>query len=405
MRSAARRLSNAHSAPNRTNSERLAKARPPGACLQRYHVLTGVLLYFYVSEDARERGGEFRSNFGRHGGGHHPHLPMPIVDLRQITSRQIEPLLAEEAQHWREELYWDYRSSLELIKKFVDAKSLAGCAAIENGRAVGYAFYVLEEHKGLLGGLYVSPAHPQLALARDLLASILETLRAIPRIERIEAQLVPFGCDFDEALACENFRLFPRQFMLLDLRERGDAAPGAHAAAATTASAAPMPAASPGLALERWDNRYFGACARLIQLAYANHMDGQINDQYRSESGALKFLKNIIVLPGCGQFQEHASFVLRAPHSHELLGVVLTSAVAPRVAHATQICVMPGYQGRGLGRRLVSATIAALRARQFTGLSLTVTAANERAVRLYEKIGFTRIKAFTAGVWLPAEFR
>ena len=66
---------------------------------------------------------------------------------------------------------------------------------------------------------------------------------------------------------------------------------------------------------------------------------------------------------------------------------------------------MPGYQGRGLGRRLVLATIAALRARQFTGLSLTVTAANERAVRLYEKIGFTRIKAFTAGVWLPAEFR
>ena len=68
---------------------------------------------------------------------------MPIVDLRQLSSRQIEPLLTEEAQHWREELHWDYRSSLELIKKFVDAKSLAGCAAIENGRAVGYAFYVL----------------------------------------------------------------------------------------------------------------------------------------------------------------------------------------------------------------------------------------------------------------------
>ena len=332
---------------------------------------------------------------------------MPIVDLRQLTSRQIEPLLTEEAQHWREELHWDYRSSLELIKKFVDAKSLAGCAAIENGRAAGYAFYVLEEHKGLLGGLYVSPAHPQLPLARELLANILETLRAIPRIERIEAQLVPFGCNFDEALACENFRLFPRQFMLLDLRQPAMAS-GPHAAGgphAAAASAVPALTMSPGLALERWDNRHFGACARLIQLAYANHMDGQINDQYRSESGALKFLKNIIVLPGCGQFQEHASFVLRAPHSHELLGVVLTSAVAPRVAHATQICVMPGYQGRGLGRRLVSATIAALRARQFTGLSLTVTAANERAVQLYEKIGFTRIKAFTAGVWLPAEFR
>src|SRR5579864_8492364 len=61
-------------------------------------------------------------------------LAMLIVDLRQVNSRQIEPLLAEEAQHWREELRWDYRASLELIKKFVDAKSLAGCAAMENGR-------------------------------------------------------------------------------------------------------------------------------------------------------------------------------------------------------------------------------------------------------------------------------
>src|ERR1035438_6293131 len=43
------------------------------------------------------------------------------------------------------------------------------------------------------------------------------------------------------------------------------------------------------------------------------------------ESGALKFLKNIVILPGCGQFLAPASFVLRAPHSHELVGVVLTS--------------------------------------------------------------------------------
>ncbi len=322
---------------------------------------------------------------------------MPIVDLRQLNSRQIEPLLTEEARHWREELYWDYRASLDLIKKFVDAKSLAGCAVMENGRAAGYAFYVLEEHKGLLGGLYVSPDYPQLAVARDLLASTLEMLRAIPHVERIEAQLVPFGCEFDQALAQQGFRLFPRQFMLLDLQH----ANGNSAKEPVT----PGPGMSLGLTLERWDNRYFAACARLIHLSYANHMDGQINDQYRSEAGALKFLKNIIVLPGCGQFQEQASFVLRAPYTDELLGVVLTSAVAPRVGHTTQICVLPGYQGRGLGRRLIAATIAALRARNFTGLSLTVTTANQPAVNLYQQIGFKRIKPFTAGVWKPAEFR
>ena len=318
---------------------------------------------------------------------------MSIVDLRQLNSRQIEPLLDEEAQHWKQELRWDYRSSAELIKKFVDAKSLAGCAAMENGRVAGYAFYVLEDHKGLLGGLYISPRFPQRALAENLLESTLETLRAIPLIERIEAQLIPFGCNFDEALAEWGFRLYPRQFMLLDLQTPDAskaAAPGSIRTATGTVS---------GLTLERWNDRYFGACARLIQLAYANHMDGEINDQYRTESGALKFLKNIIMLPGCGQFQEHASFVLRAPHTQELVGVVLTSAVSAGVGHTTQLCVMPGYQRHGLGRRLMEATLAALRARNFTGLSLTVTSANQRAVQLYENLGFAKIKTFTAGVW------
>ena len=62
---------------------------------------------------------------------------------------------------------------------------------------------------------------------------------------------------------------------------------------------------------------------------------------------------------------------------------------------------MPGYQRHGLGRRLMEAALAALRARNFTGLSLTVTSGNQRAVQLYENIGFAKIKTFTAGVWQP----
>jgi len=43
---------------------------------------------------------------------------MNIIDLRQTTVRQLEPLLLEEARHWRDELHWDYRSALDLIKRF-----------------------------------------------------------------------------------------------------------------------------------------------------------------------------------------------------------------------------------------------------------------------------------------------
>jgi ribosomal protein S18 acetylase RimI-like enzyme len=320
-------------------------------------------------------------------------FPMQIVDLRQLSSRQLEPLLAEEARQWKQELRWDYQPSVELIKKFVDARSLTGSAIMENGRPVGYAFYVLEEHKGLVGGLFVSPRYSQQELSHRLLTDTLTTLNGIPKLDRVEAQLIPFGYALDPILTQYGFRLYLRQFMIAPLppdndRQALDVLPGLiHEG----------PGA--GLILDRWDHRYFEPCARLIQLAYANHVDGEINDQYRSESGALRFLKNIIILPGCGQFQPEASFVLRPPRASHIAGVILTSRVSEGVGHTTQICAMPGYQGRGLGRRLMEASMHALRVRGFNCVSLTVTSGNARAVHLYERLGFVTVKKFAAGVW------
>src|ERR1700761_93975 len=112
--------------------------------------------------------------------------PMNIVDLRQITVRQLEPLLEEESRHWRKELHWDYRGALELIKRFLEARALAGSVAFENGTAAGYSFYVMEEQKGLIGGLYVSAQYPQSPIAQRLLEETLFNMRAIPQLERIE---------------------------------------------------------------------------------------------------------------------------------------------------------------------------------------------------------------------------
>jgi ribosomal protein S18 acetylase RimI-like enzyme len=308
---------------------------------------------------------------------------MNIVDLRQTTVRQLEPLLEEEARHWRDELHWDYRSALELIKRFMDAHALAGCVAFENGSAAGYSFYVLEEQKGLIGGLYVSAKFSQATIGQRLLDEMLFSMRAIPQLSRIEAQLMPFSGPVEAPLSEQGFRLYSRQFMLQDLQKLPEAKAGVSA----------------GMRLDRWNDRYFEPCAKLIYLAYANHIDGEINDQYRSRSGALKFLKNIILLPGCGHFVAGASFVLREPGSDELVAAVLTSEVSPGVGHTTQICVLPGYQGNGIGRMLMQTSAETLRSMKFKELTLTVTSENYGAVQLYEKLGFTTIRTFTAGVW------
>src|ERR1700694_633151 len=139
---------------------------------------------------------------------------MQMVDLRQLSSWQLEPLLAEEAQKWREELRWDYRASTELIKKFIDARSLTGSAILENGRPVGYAFYVLEDHKGLVGGLFVSPRFSQQELSQRLLTDTLATLSGIPKLERVEAQLIPFGYQLDPVLTEDGLPLAPSRCIL-----------------------------------------------------------------------------------------------------------------------------------------------------------------------------------------------
>src|ERR1700726_1237784 len=308
---------------------------------------------------------------------------MNIVDLRQTTVRQLESLLEEESRHWRKELHWDYRGALELIKRFLEARALAGNVALENGKAAGYSFYVMEEQKGLIGGLYVSAQFPQSAIAQRLLEETLFSMRAIPHLERIEAQLMPFSGPIDTPLRDQGFSLYTRQFMLLDLQK----------------TAKGNSNNSGGLRIDRWNDRYFEPCAKLIYLSYADHVDGEINDQYRSITGALRFLKNIILLPGCGQFVPTASFVLRQPGSDDLIAAVLTSEVSPGVGHTTQICVLPGYQGHGLGRMLMQTSAEALRSMKFRELTLTVTAQNHSAVQLYEKLNFTTIRTFTAGVW------
>ena len=312
-----------------------------------------------------------------------PGTSMRLVDLRQLGVHQMSSLLDEEAALWRTELHWDYQFSIELIKKFLDTHSLAGVVALENDRPIGYGFYVVEEHKGMLGGLFVSPKYSETGVGEQVLGDIVQTLRGTPQVSRIEAQLMPFGASLEGLLTRNDFRLFPRHFMIYKLDSH----------------VKKLVDYAPGLRTERWHERHMAACAELIHLTYANHIDGAINDQYRSRSGAMKFLKNIVILPGCGQFEARASFVLRDELTDQLIGVVLTSIVAPGVGHTTQLCVLPGHQGHGLGRRLMLAAMDALKEQRASELSLTVTSSNEKAVKLYEELGFRKLKTFVAGVW------
>jgi ribosomal protein S18 acetylase RimI-like enzyme len=332
-----------------------------------------------------------------------------VVDLRAVSGRALAPLFEEEERHWHEQLQWDYRPSVEMIRKHVEAHSLPGYAALRRGAVVGYCFFVYEDEKGLLGDLYVldsyrreRPYGDEAGIATLLLRHALETLERSPPVRRIEAQLIPFGIEPLEPLfRAHGFDSFPRLFMYKPLTPKRwpHRSPGGAAERAGGEQAASEPAPGPGVELRPWDDNYFEAMADLIVDSYSRHVDSRINDHYGSSAGALRFLKNIVIFPGCGIFQRDASLVALLPKSRageELVGAVLASQVARGVSHITQICVRRRWQGRGVGRRLLVAALDRLVAKGYSGVSLTVTAENAAAVTLYRQLDFAVTKEFAA---------
>jgi ribosomal protein S18 acetylase RimI-like enzyme len=158
-------------------------------------------------------------------------------------------------------------------------------------------------------------------------------------------------------------------------------------------------AAPAGIELRRWAEQDFNATASLITAAYHGHVDAEINDQYRTVGGSLRFLNNIVRFPGCGIFDADSSFLAISRSTRQIAGVILCSRVRSDVGHVTQVCVSPEYRGKRIGAALLASAAAALRRHNFSALSLTVTEANAHAVELYEQLGFTTQRVFDAFVW------
>jgi ribosomal protein S18 acetylase RimI-like enzyme len=313
-----------------------------------------------------------------------PLRPPEIVDLRRLTSRSLEPLLAEETAAWWDSLEWDFEKSADLVRRFIDLRALNGYALVEDGEAIGYVYYVLEEPKGLMGDLYVM-RHARTVERENLLLNMaLESITANPQIARIESQLMMLQSAGSRGVPCtSHLSAFERNFMRLDLRR----APLAEGRVRRP------------VYIDHWSDQHHDAAAHLIAAAYTGHVDSRINDQYRSAAGARRFLHNIVQYPGCGAFFRPASYAAFEPLRGLLLGVSLTSLVSQVSGHITQICVSPEVKGTGIGYELLRQSLMSLRDVGCRSASLTVTGANEEAVALYERVGFRTVRRFSAYVW------
>jgi len=317
---------------------------------------------------------------------------LEILDLRHFSARQLRPLLETEARDWQQRLRWNYQSSTELLLQYLDSRILPGFVAVDRGRICGFTFCVYEGHKAVVGDAYAianDPGHA-LGIAKTLLHHLLQLLQNSPGIHRVESQLLLYDAgSIDGTFLASGFTMHPRLFMEYNLL------PPATPVASNAHSAKKLP---PHIDLLPWSADHYQAAAELIHDSYIGHIDAQINDQYCSLHGSLRFLHNIVRFPGCGVFDANESWVLRDRNNGALVGMVLCSRVADDVAHLTQLCVAPTQRGDGLGQLLLLHCLDHLARSGFAAITLTVTEANHQAVKLYQQSGFFTRHRFDAMV-------
>jgi ribosomal protein S18 acetylase RimI-like enzyme len=310
-----------------------------------------------------------------------------VLDLRHFAASSLRDLLTEETELWQRRLRWDYRASAQLLLDYLDSRILPGFVATEGGRPTGYVFCVYEQHKAVIGDVFATANARERAnrIESRLLEHTLELLQSTPGTARVETQLLlhPKG-QFRDVFTRNGFDFYPRVFMERQLRRE------------VPSATAQVPAS---LRLRPWRESDFAAAGRLIALAYQGHLDSVINDQYRTTSGSLRFLHNIVRFPGCGQFDPATSLVLAHRDSEELAGIVLCSRVNIDTGHVTQLCIAPALRHMGLGRLLLMECMQGLSALGLNYISLTVTEDNQEALLLYRRMGFKSRHSFDAMVW------
>lgn len=308
-----------------------------------------------------------------------------IVELRQITADELDPLLQEESQAWAGQLHWDFSASADLVRRFARMRALNGFALTVRGAVAGYCYYVAEDEKGLIGDIYIRADYAHVEHENALIGATVNAMLRNPYLRRIESQLMMLRPPIDRHLPLANHaRIYKRNFMVADLGVVGKLAPGRALAAAF---------------IDGWSERRQQEAAQVISLAYKGHVDSDINDQYRSIAGARRFLTNIVQYPGCGTFFAPASFLACRRADGKLCGLCLASLVSSSCGHITQICIDPEVQGAGIGYELMRRSLEALKSYGCRESSLTVTSSNATAVNLYERMGFLTRRTFGAYVW------
>jgi ribosomal protein S18 acetylase RimI-like enzyme len=202
------------------------------------------------------------------------------------------------------------------------------------------------------------------------------------RVSRIESQFLSFDAPWlVPCFQSEGFECFVREFRRLVLSPR-------------SASVKVSPAPPDSFVYRTWKSWNLTEASQVMQSAHVSGIDARMNELYRSSDGCRSLLTSVLRHRGCGAAIFEASPVARDPSTDRAAGFAVVTETSNRKAHLAQLAVAPDYQGRGLGRRILSSVIERLSDMGYDGLSLMVSRDNHRALDLYRTMGFELVIAF-----------
>ena len=308
-----------------------------------------------------------------------------VVDLSSIRPREMEHFWTREVQIWRDRLHWDVSGAVSALARAMERGGLQGKAVRIGSFTAAYAYYLIEDKRGVISGLVVSDELSELdatEAGKLILGAVMHELRR-RGVRRVESQVISFDAPWlVDGFEQEGFLTHWREFMHVPLR-----------------SPTPRCDASDSMNVLPWKSWNLSEAAHVMQAAHAGGIDARMNELYRTRQGCRALLNNILKQRGCGTSLLDASGVARDSKTDRLVGFTVVTEVAKRQGHLAQIAVLPELQGGGVGRALLAYSLEKLSAPGYETLTLMVSRGNERARKLYEALGFTPMFRFPIFSW------
>lgn len=306
---------------------------------------------------------------------------MQLIQLREVEVNRLDSLFKEEIATWIEQLNWDYSSTLKIIRRFIASRSLPGYALVnKNESSAGYCYFISHQTVGFLGDIFVSRRFANPNHYSRLIDVATTALIADQSVDRIECQVFPFNQDCAVIFADLGYSVLERYFMVMELDRL------------------PKDSLLPETGIRSWNWQYLVPASKVIYDSYVGSPDFHLCRDYQSSRGCLRFLRNLVENSACGVFVPDETLIAFNDEK-EFSGILLATRISSDTGMIPQISVRRRDHGKGIGTRLLRAYLKIARKHGMKRVALSVSAQNQGAYRLYERLGFQVRKKFHAFIW------